>query len=410
MTIHVKGRVNVYRSGNRVSSAETNLTGLIEVSISDTSDIQTLASQWMDLETSAKPAYFLTWGWVQTWLKQLPDTVKPRVLSAKYNNEVVGLALIVNSAQSRKPLFLSSGMLVVNETGDPYYDLLTIEYNDFLVKQAYRDEVITACLEYLDKQITGWDEILISAIASGSPLTDPGFSRRFKLNLKMQQKLPSWYVNLKKIRQEGKPYLDSLSKNTRYQIRRTLRECEKHGDLEFLTATSKEEALDYLSRLSEWHRIYWNSKGQSGCFENDFLLEFHQTLIQDRFDHGEIQLVCLRLGTSELGYLYNFVKDGCVYFYQSGFNYGISRKLKPGLIAHYKTIEHNMEYGMSIYNFLASDDQYKRSLSTDKDELLWISLQKDKLKFRIENKFNEMLENGKEILRHGRNSYRKSGR
>jgi len=391
-----------------VSSAETISTDLIEVSVSETFEIQTLASQWMRLEISAKPAYVLSWGWVQTWLKLLPGTIRPRLLSAKYKGEIVGLALFVKNTQSRKKFLTPSKMLVVHETGDLDYDLLTIEYNDFLVQQEYQAEITAACLKHLNEQLADWDEILISAVDSDSPLTDPELTRRFKLNLKTRKTLPSWYVDLEEIRRTGKSYLDSLSRNTRYQIRRAIRECEKLGELQFSTATSKEQALDYLSRLSEWHRIYWNSKGQDGCFDNAFFLKFHQTLIQDRFSHGEIQLVCLRLGTHELGYLYNFVKYGCVYFYQSGFNYEISRKLKPGFIAHYKAIDHNMEQGMSLYNFLASDDRYKRSLSTDKDELLWVSLQKDRLKFRIENMLDDSLENCKEMLRQGRNIYRKS--
>ena len=391
-----------------MNSTETISTDLIEVSVSETFEIQVLASQWMQLEISAQPAYFLSWGWIQTWLKLLPGTIRPRVLSAKYKGEIVGLALLAKYTRSRKTFLISSKMLVAHETGDPDYDLLTIEYNDFLVKQECQAEVTAACLEHLSEQLADWDEILIRAADSDSPLTDPELTRRCKLNLKTRKELPSWYVNLEEIRRTGKSYLDSLSSNTRYQIRRAIRECEKLGELRFSMATSEEEALEYLSRLSEWHRIYWNSKGHSGCFDNTFFLKFHQTLIQDRFSHGEIQLVCLRLGTHDLGYLYNFVKYGCVYFYQSGFNYELNRKFKPGFIAHYKTIDYNMEQGMSLYNFLASNDRYKRSLSTDKDELLWVSLQKDRLKFRIENRLDGFLKNCKEMLRQGRNIYRRS--
>jgi len=391
-----------------VSSAKTISTDLIEVSVSETFEIQTLASQWMQLEIGAKPAYFLSWGWVNTWLKLLPGTMSPRLLTAKYKDEVVGLALLLKNTRSTKTILIPSKVLLVHETGDPHYDLIAVEYNDFLVKQEYRAEITAACLKHLSTQLSDWDEILISAVDSDSPLTDPELSRRYKLNLKPRQELPSWYTNLEEIRQTGKPYIDSLSSNSRYQIRRAIRDCEKHGDLQFSVARSKEEALDYLSRLSEWHRIYWNGKGNRGCFENTFLLNFHQTLIHDRFSHGEIQLVCLRAGAHELGYLYNFVKDGCVYFYQSGFNYDIGRKLKPGLIAHYKAIEHNMEQGMSVYNFLASDDRYKRSLSTNKHRLLWVSLQKNKLRFQLENALDGFIVNCKNTVKRVRKLYRRT--
>lgn len=382
---------------------------MIEVSITDIHDIPQLELPWRELELRVKPAYFLSWGWIGTWLKLLPDTTRPKLLLANYKGETVGLAILLQNTRSRKSLMAPSKTLVVHETGDPDYDLLTIEYNGFLVLQQYQDEVTAACLEHLKERFDGWDEILIRAADSSSPLTNIELLRQCGLNLRIHQDLPSWYVNLQELRGTGKPYLDALSRNTRYQIRRATRECEKHGDLAFSTAESSEEALDYLSRLSKWHHEYWSGKGLSGCFSNPFLLEFHQSLIRDRFDHGEIQLIRIRLGDSELGYLYNLVNDDRVYFYQSGFNYDAGKKLKPGLITHYKAIEYNFAQGMSEYNFLASDDRYKRSLSTNNHRLLWVSLQKNKFGFRLENAAVDFLVNCKNIARRGRSLFRRNG-
>lgn len=400
---------DLFTAGNIANSRETISTDMIEVSITDIHDVPQLASQWAQLELNVKPAYFLSWGWVGTWLKLLPDTITPKVLMAKYKGETVGLAILIQNTLSRKGLIAPSKTLVVHETGDLDYDLLTIEYNDFLIRKQYQTEVTTACLEYLKERFGDWDEILLRATDSNSPLTNFKLLKHCGLNLKINQDQPSWYVNLQELRETGKTYLDSLSSNTRYQIRRAIRECKKHGDLEFSTAQSVEEALDYLTRLSKWHHKYWRSKGHNGCFSNPFLLKFHQSLIRDRFNHGEIQLVRIRLDDNELGYLYNLVKDGCVYFYQSGFNYDAGKRLKPGLVAHYKAIEYNFEQGMSVYNFLASDDRYKCSLSTNKHRLLWVSLQKNKLRFRLENAVDDFLKNCKDIVRRGRRLYKRTG-
>ncbi|MFQ5642240.1 MAG: GNAT family N-acetyltransferase [Thiogranum sp.] len=381
---------------------------LIEVSISHIHDLPQLASQWQQLERKVKPVYFLSWGWTGTWLRLLPDTITPQVLTARYRDETVGLAILVRNTRSGRHLVTSAKTLVLNETGNPDYDLLTIEYNDFLVLKEYQTEITGACLKHLLNRLDDWDEILIRAADSGSELANPGLPGRCGLGLKISQEQPSWYVDLQALREGGKTYLDSLSSNTRYQIRRATRECEKCGELEFSTAGSSEEALDYLSRLSKWHHEYWRGKGHDGCFSNPFLLEFHQSLIRDRFEHGEIQLVRIRTGDTELGYLYNLVTDNQVFFYQSGFNYAAGKKLKPGLIAHYKAIEYNFEQGMSVYNFLASDDRYKRSLSTDRHRLIWVSLQKDRLRFRLENTLDTLLENCKDIARQGRDLYRRN--
>lgn len=387
----------------------TSATDQIDVRVTKIPELSRLEGQWSGLEAVARPSFFLSWGWIGTWLRWMPDSMAPELLLATRNSETVGLAILVKSKQSRKGLVSASRTLSVNETGDLDYDLLTIEYNGMLIDPRYAVETAKSCLAYLDKQEQDWDEIIVRAADSRNPLIDPVLFDQGKLRLKTIRELPSWFVDLGEIRATGKPYLESLSSNTRYQIRRAIRECEKVGDIDFTCAQTTQEALEYLSGLIELHQAYWTGKGQSGCFSNSLFLEFHQQLVRSRFDLGEIQLVRLKLGTHALGYLYSLVSDGQVNFYQCGFNYQLGSKLKPGLVAHYKTIEYNLANDYSIYNFLASDDRYKRSLSSGKHELLWGSIQKRRLKFRLENAYNGAVIKCKNVVRRGRSLRRSEG-
>lgn len=361
-----------------------------------------LATQWQKLEEDALHSYFLSWGWISTWLTTLPDSIRPIVLTAKYNGNLVGLALIVFGKQSRRGLLVPSNIAVVNETGLPYYDHLVIEYNEFLVAEKYLYEVSAAFVGYLLDKFNNWNEIIIRAVDSNSPLTDPGLYEKYQLNLKVNNDTPSWYVDLHELRDEGVQYLDCLSRNTRYQIRRAIRECEKRGSIELSAARSTKEAKEFLYRLAEFHQISWNSKGQPGCFSNQFFIDFHRLLIERRFDHGEIQFLRICIDEAELGYLYNFVKDDCVYYYQSGFNYEMGEKLKPGLISHCKAIQYNLEQGRSVYDFLASKDRYKRSLATNSNSLLDVSLQKLLMRYKVEDGVNRFIESCKDIIRYAR--------
>ena len=388
-----------------MSETGINSSGCIEITVTDIPDIAQLEAQWVQLETLASPSYFLSWGWTGTWLRWLPNSITPKLLMARRNGKTVGLAILVKNIQARRWLALPSRILFLNETGDADYDLLTIEYNGILLEPQHARETVTACLDYLRKQEENWDELVVSAADSGNPVLFVHDSLRIKVN----RTLPSWFVDLDKIREMNKPYLETLSSNTRYQIRRAIRECEKFGDVEFSCAQTAEEALDYLSGLIELHQAYWTGKGKNGCFANPFFSEFHQQLIRHRFDSGEIQLVRIKLGKHIFGYLYNLTSDGHVNFYQCGFNYQLSGKLKPGMVAHYKAIEYNIANGNSIYNFLASDDRYKRSLSTDKHTLLWVSIQKRRLRFRLEDTLNSFISHCKHAARYGRKLYRQAG-
>jgi CelD/BcsL family acetyltransferase involved in cellulose biosynthesis len=79
-----------------------------------------------------------------------------------------------------------------------------------------------------------------------------------------------------------------------------------------------------------------------------------------------------------IGYLYNLVYDKNVLFYQSGLNYSGSNIYRPGLISHYYAIIHNAQKGMDVYDFLAGDSDYKKSLSTNSCRMYWARLVKGK--------------------------------
>jgi hypothetical protein len=84
-------------------------------------------------------------------------------------------------------------------------------------------------------------------------------------------------------------------------------------------------------------------------------------------------------------YLYNFVSGDRVHFYLSGVNYGVSHAIRPGMLAHWMAIEKNLSEGKSLYDFLAGDARYKRSLSTGEDRTLWLVLRRPRWRLELEN-------------------------
>src|SRR6185295_8626016 len=120
----------------------------------------------------------------------------------------------------------------------------------------------------------------------------------------------------------GGDYLESLGKNTRYNIRRSLKEYRRLGEPTLEEAGSVTQALEYLEHLSALHQSYWRGKGLPGSFANGFFDTFHSRLVETRFDEGVIQLLRVSVGDVVIGYLYNFVYRGRVYNYQTGLNYG----------------------------------------------------------------------------------------
>jgi CelD/BcsL family acetyltransferase involved in cellulose biosynthesis len=126
--------------------------------------------------------------------------------------------------------------------------------------------------------------------------------------------------------------------------------------------------------------------GKTGAFAGDFLQGFHRRLVAEGVANGDVQLLRTRAGDGRIiGYLYNFLHRRRVYAYQSGFERSADNRLKPGLVSHHLAIEMNRAAGQGVYDFLAGDSRYKRSLANGVTELLWLVVQRRSLKFAIEN-------------------------
>lgn len=101
-----------------------------------------------------------------------------------------------------------------------------------------------------------------------------------------------------------------------------------------------------LDKLALLHNEEWQSPCERGAFASSFFRRFHRTLIKERFDNGEIQIVEIQSEDDPIGFLYNFVYDNQVLFYQSGFAYRPENQYKPGIVSHYLAIEYNLNKGL----------------------------------------------------------------
>jgi CelD/BcsL family acetyltransferase involved in cellulose biosynthesis len=353
---------------------------IVEVSLESFSRTEDLGRYWTDLERRSNHSLFQSWGWVGTWLRALPEGLEARIAVARVEGEVWGLAVLYQRTSTRYG-FLNSHGLFLNETGDPALDCLTVEYNGFLADVRAPRMIIQATIRHLVGAQRGWDELFLSGVDASYK----SFAEDSGLTIHLRGLSPCDYVDFCKVRESGGDYLATLSSNTRSQLRRTMRRYEKIGEVTCHMAVTLEQALEQFNKLKGLHQKYWKSRGQPGAFANPMFEKFHTALIVDRFSEGEIQLVSLRAGQTEIGYLYNLHKNGHVYAYQRGFNYSLDRKLKPGLLSHYLALEQQMKQGATMYDFMAGEGQHKRSLSTDRRQLLWLTARRKCFKFALED-------------------------
>lgn len=342
--------------------------------------LEAVGEMWSGLQARADITFYLTWHWIGTWLEEAG--LKPHLVTAREGGRLVGLGLFVAGLQKRHKGLLRSRTLFLHETGDPEIDINCIEYNGFLVDRAHGEALEHRMLDFTlaSRDLPAWDELRLGGVLERYPaMAKPGVKAHVVSRRGTAQ------VDLDAVRASGKSYLDSLSSNTRYQTRRAMKLFGQRGPVALDVAGSVEEALAFLDGLKALHQPYWIARGGRGAFGYPFLERFHRRMIARAFPTGEVELLRIHAGGVPIGYLYNFIHQGWVGTYLSGFAYEEDAKLKPGYVSFALCVEHHLKRDTRVVDFLAGELRYKTSLGKPTHTMVNVDLQKPRLKLKLED-------------------------
>jgi CelD/BcsL family acetyltransferase involved in cellulose biosynthesis len=346
-----------------------------QIKVNGACQYQTIKDNWTTLEYNNQSSYFLSWHWISTWIQTYsPDLI---VVTASYGDEVVAMGLFSESIAIRHKV-IHSRQLRLHQTGKESEDQIWIEYNDFISNPEHTQKATNACLKALHNSCFEWDEIVISMIRSERAKQ---ISDAFIRSATAAQQ-PSYLTDLNALRLTKKPYLDSLSKNTRYQINRSVRLYEsKYGPIHIHLAENKKQALAYFKEAGKYHQMRWQDSG----YKNSDFTRFHENLIDNAFSENEVHIFKLKAGTQVLGILYFHIMDKTVYFYLQALQYESDNKLKPGLVAHSLITQYYADLYMNIYDYMGGESRYKDQMSSDITNLVTLNLKRPRLKLYIED-------------------------
>jgi CelD/BcsL family acetyltransferase involved in cellulose biosynthesis len=356
----------------------------ITFSVEPLTNLDSLADTWRDLEARADCSFFLSWQWIGCWLCE--TDLRPAVVVGRVDGRVVSLALFAARRMWRHR-WLHAHTIFLHETGDPEIDINSIEYNGILVDRTLGTVATEQCLDFLigtrvlGSTSTAWDELYLGGI----PLDYIESLERCGLPLRIVAQKPTSAIDFTALRAKQRDYLDDLSANTRYQIRRSIRLYEKRGALRLEVAGDAAQALAFLDELKVLHQRHWEGRGKGGAFSYPFLKRFHRSLIARCLPEGNAELLRISAGDAPIGYLYNFIWRGWVGTYMSGFAYEDDARLKPGLVSYYLCAERHLADGMRVQDFLAGAYRYKTSLGKPGPDMFWLALQRPRLRFRLES-------------------------
>jgi CelD/BcsL family acetyltransferase involved in cellulose biosynthesis len=351
------------------------------------STLADLGERWRALEGRADASFFQSWDWIGAWVEEAQ--ILPWVLVAKQSNDIVALGLLQPSRQHRH-LVVTTDALLLHHLGEKERDILTIAYNGLLIDRDLGLQAIQSCIDFLfnhkgeapvHREHYRPDELHLK----GVPQQYQQYARAPGIRQVLMSKHPSWKVDLRGIRASGRNYLDHLSSNTRYQIRRAVKLYKAKGELVSRRADNVEEALTFYDAMKEVSTAYWTRRGKTGSFAYPFFDSFHKRLIRACIPRGTVELIRVSTGTDLIGYLYNFVRKGWIYAYQSAFVFEDDPKYKPGLVAHHLCIEQHLREGAAVYDFLPGYSRYKTNLGIPGVDMLDIVLQRPMVGLIVED-------------------------
>ena len=255
--------------------------------------------------------------------------------------------------------------LHLGETGIAGLDCPYVEQNGILA-EAGREEALTAlCL----RPLVAVHNVVLSGVGDAVLAA----ARRTSGRVLVSRSQASPFIDLAAVRRAGGDYLIERSANTRQQIRRSDRFYERTGPIVLERAGSVASAHAMLDAMAEMHQTAWRARGKPGSFARPFFRQFHRALIEAGLPRREVALLKISCKETVIGILYNFIYKGRMSAYQSGFDYrDQDNQAKPGLTGHHAAIRYGLAQGLDVYDFLAGEDRYKRSLASQSHQQFWI--------------------------------------
>jgi CelD/BcsL family acetyltransferase involved in cellulose biosynthesis len=339
------------------------------IHLAQVTDFAALSERWRALEARAEGSFFQSWTWTGCLAEErFPE---PVLLEASEAGETVALALFNRRRSLWRPL---GETLHLGETGDAIHDTPFIEHNGVLMARpgcpALPDCLRAARRQPVGSQRPGWprrlvlsgvDDATLQAAHAVGPVT-------------VRRSDPAPWIDLTPLR-SGEKFLDGLSANTRYQLRRSDRAYAALGTMALCRAADAAQAHAWLDELAVLHQATWTARGRPGAFAAPFFARFHHALIDRGIARDEVDLLRVTAGAQVIGLLYNFRYHGRALAYQSGFDYAAAdRHQKPGLTCHHQAIRFSVAAGLDRYDFLAGESRYKRSLAGAAIRLHWLEV------------------------------------
>ncbi len=309
-----------------------------------------LQEEWNRLlESSGIKSPFLSWEWQFTWW----ETYRAQLSEAEL---CIAVVREENKLQAVLPLYRSrtGGLRVLRFIGDP---LESSDYLRLICEPSQELHFLELLIDRLIKSEPAADMMHLSNILEQdsfiAQLQETVKKKGLSLYRRHHRICP--YISV----QGGwDDFVNRLSKNMRYNLRRRTRKLFNGFRAKFIVETRPDEVEALIDQLFSLHKKRWDTREGETIFKADTRLEFHRTLAGRFYENGMLKLFRIKIGEDIVAILYCYEFAGELMYFQAGFD-PAWEKHSVGLVLMGKCIEYAFNNGLTRFDFMRGAEDYK---------------------------------------------------
>jgi CelD/BcsL family acetyltransferase involved in cellulose biosynthesis len=333
-------------------------------------EVEAFSGEWQELlSRTAAPEIFRSWPWMATWWQVFGDDSgysgnrQPFVIGVRDGRTVVGLAPFL--LRTVPALTLGPGLgrlrrLEFMGSGEDECDEVCSDFLDLYAASGYEDQVAAAVWQRMLAERPRWDEAVFRNVLDTSLLARfvQPMARDDGCGATRRPSGERFWVDLSG--GDFNAYVDGLSKKKKKRIFYYRRRLEKEGGFVERRLQERGEIPRFLDEIARLNRLRQGQKGMASAWQSARFREFHALVAPRLWDLGWLDLRLWERDGRSVAALYNFLYEGTIYYYQSGFDTEAFGNVSPGLV----TISHVIEWGFNNrqrrYDFLVgAEGSYK---------------------------------------------------
>jgi CelD/BcsL family acetyltransferase involved in cellulose biosynthesis len=336
-------------------------------------EVEAIRADWEDLgrraeqyELTRSPDWLLPW-----WGIYGPSQGRRlRVGLLFREGRLIGLAPLLRRRCWHGPIPFER--LELLGSGEPEAEAICSNHLGILAEQGSERYVAEELVRAVGEGRFGrWDEMVFSMMSGTGPL--PGqlvqsFQDRGLLVEQKQMALAPYLV----LPSTWEDYLTGLSKNGRRRITRSWTALDRwsEGTLRFERVCDSNDIEKGRKLLIDLHHARWAAEEHGGVFRGPLFLRFHDTIMRQLIERGQLVLWWLSSGGEPIAVLYGMEWGGKIYAYQMGRRVDLPGHLRPGGVLLDRAIQRAIASGCREFDLLADAVPYKWQL-TEESRPLW---------------------------------------